>query len=148
MTGSRRSFQMSRSYADHSAGGEHESTNHQTSFAAFCTATTRTSTALVQSHENSNTALSGTTVDSTNRHLETPLTDFLLISNTSLIMSSTDSSSRPPLAACSTPLTPSTRPTLKRSSTMTPPRGTTIQQPRSTTTALAVRSSRRVQRSR
>jgi hypothetical protein len=33
------------------AGGEHEFTNHQTSFAAFCTATTRTSTALVQSHE-------------------------------------------------------------------------------------------------
>ena len=52
------------------AGGEHEFTNHRISFAAFCTATTRTSTALVQSHENSNTALSGTTADSTNRHPE------------------------------------------------------------------------------
>ena len=58
------------------SGGEHEFTHHRISFAAFCTATTRTSTALVQSHENSNTALSGTTTDSTNHHPEIPLTGF------------------------------------------------------------------------
>jgi len=41
---------------------------HQTSFAAFCTATTRTSSTLVQLHENSSTALSGTIADSKNCH--------------------------------------------------------------------------------
>jgi len=130
------------------AGGEHESTNHQTSFAAFCTATTRTSTVLVQSHENYNTALSGTTADSTNRHPETLLTGFSLISNMSLTMSSTDSSSRPREAACLTPRTPSTRPMSKRFSTTKLPRGTMIQQLRSTTTVSAVHSSQLVQRFR
>lgn len=91
--------------------GEHEFTSHQTSFAAFCTATTRMSTARVRLHENFRTALSGTTVDSTNRHPETRLTGFSPTSNTLSTMSSTDSSSRPPSVACSTPRTLSIRPT-------------------------------------
>ena len=129
-------------------GREREFTNHQTSFAAFYTATTRMSTALVRSHENSSIALSGTTADSTNRRPETLLIGFSLISNTSLMMSSTDSSSRPPPAACLTPRTLSIRLISKRSSTTTPPRGTTIRQLRSTTTASAVHSSQPAQRSR
>ena len=142
------SFYWSTKCSPPLVGGEHEFTNHQTSFAAFCTATTRMSTALVQSHENSSIALSGTTADSTNRRPETLLIDFPLISNTSLTMSSTDSSSRPPPAACSTPRTPSIQLISKRSSTTTPPRGTTTQQPRSTTTASAIHSSQPAQRFR
>jgi len=130
------------------SGGGHEFTNHQTSFAAFYTATMRTSTALGQLHENSSTALSGTIVDSTNRHLETLLIAFSPISNTLSTISLTDSLSRPPPAACSTPHTLSIRPTSKRSNTTTPSRGTTLQQPRSITTASAVHSSQLAQKSR
>ncbi len=71
--------------------GEHEFTSHQTSFAAFYTTTTRTSTVHVRLYEDSSTALSGSTADSTNHHLETPLTSFSPVSNTSSTMSSTDS---------------------------------------------------------
>ena len=142
------SFYWSTKCSPPLTGGEHEFTNHQTSFAAFYTATTGMSTALVRSHENSSIALSGTTADSTNRRPETPLIGFSLISNTSLTMSSTDSSSRPPPAACSTPRNPSIQLISKRSSTTTPPRGTTTQQPRSTTTASAVHSSQPAQRFR
>jgi len=126
---------------------EHEFTSHQTSSEAFCTATTRMSTEHARLHENFRTALSGTTADSTNRHPETRLTAFSPTSNTLLTMSSTDSSSRPPPAACSTPRTPSIRHTLKPFNTTTRRYGTTIQRLRSTTTASAVRSSRPVQRS-
>ena len=127
---------------------EHEFISHQTSFAAFFTATTRMSTAHVRLQENSRTALSGIIVASTNHHPETLSTGFSPILNTSSTMSSTDSSSRPPPAACSTPRTPSIRPTSKRSNTTTLPRGTTIQRPRSITTASAVHSSQLAQRSR
>jgi len=81
---------------------EYEFTSHHTSFAAFCTATTKMSTAHVRSRENSNMASPGTTTGSTNRRPETQLTGFSPTSNTSSTISSTDSSSRPPPAACST----------------------------------------------
>ena len=83
-------------------GGEHEFTNHRISFAAFCTATTRTSTAHVRSRESSSTDSSGTTADSPNRRHETRSIGFSPTSNTSLTRSSTASSSRPPSAAYST----------------------------------------------
>ena len=53
------------------------------------------STVRVRLHGNSSTASSGTTADSTNRHLETQLIAFSPISNTLSTISSTDSSSRP-----------------------------------------------------
>jgi hypothetical protein len=71
--------------------GEHEFTNHQTSFAAFCIATTRMSTELVRLHENFRTALSGTTAGSTNHHPETLLIAFSPILNTLSTISSTGS---------------------------------------------------------
>ena len=67
-------------------------------------------------------------------------------SNTSLTMRSTTSSSSPPFGACSTLRTESIRLTSKRFRGTTMPRGTTTQPLKSTTTASAVRSSRREQR--
>jgi len=64
-------------------------------FCSFSTATTRLSTAYTWSRENFTTALSGIAADSTNRHSETRLTAFSLISNTSFTMSWTGSLSRP-----------------------------------------------------
>jgi len=127
---------------------EYEFISQQTSSAASCTATIRTSTLHDQLHENSSTASSGTTVDSKNHLPETRLTGFLPTSNTSSTMFSRDSSSRLPFGACSTQHTPSIQPTSKRSSTTTLPRVTTIQQPKRTTTASAVRSSQPAQRFR
>jgi len=53
------------------AGGEHEIITHQHSSERSCTATTRTSTASVQSRENSRTRSSGSAVASIDRRRET-----------------------------------------------------------------------------
>ncbi len=102
------SFCWSTTCSPSQSRGEHDFTNHQISFAVFCTATTRISTAYVRLHESSNTVSSGITADSTNRHPGTRLIAFSPISNTLSTRSSTGSSSRPPPAACSTRRTPST----------------------------------------
>lgn len=86
------SFYWSTTCSPPLRGGEHEFTSHQTCFAAFCTATTRTSTAHDRLHENSSTASFGTTADSTNHLPETRSSGFSPTSNTSLTMSSTFSS--------------------------------------------------------
>jgi hypothetical protein len=72
---------------------------------------------------------------------------FLTDSNTSSTMFSIISSSRPPLGACSTLRTESLRRESKRFHGTTMPRGTTTQPLKNTTTASAVRSSRREQNS-
>ena len=59
----------------------------------------------VRLHENSSTASSGTTADSTNRHPETRLIGFSPTWNSPLTISFRDSSSKPPPAAHSTPHT-------------------------------------------
>jgi len=71
------------------AGGEHEIITHQHSSERSCTATTRTSTASVQSRENSRTRSSGSAVASIDRRRETRSIASSPTSNTSSTRSST-----------------------------------------------------------
>ncbi|AXR76159.1 IS4/IS5 family transposase (plasmid) [Natrarchaeobaculum sulfurireducens] len=121
-------------------GGEHEIIIRQNCSKVFFTATTRRSTALVLSPENSKIRPSGSAAGSIDRRQETRSIGFSLISASSLTTCSVTSSNRPLFAACSTLPSESIRPISSPSRGTMTLRGTTIQRLKSTTTGSASRS--------